>query len=90
MLSHDLAKLLLARRNNDLKIEVIIEEYDEDVLKEMEEEGTGFDDRTGHRLVDLRDGDLEENPLKSEFMIDYDPTSDCIVIKGGTISVVVA
>jgi hypothetical protein len=84
MLSHDLAKLLLARRNNDVKIEVILEEYEDDVVAEFEEDR----DATGGQLVDLRDGDLEENPLKQEFLVDYNPLADCIVIKGGTISVV--
>lgn len=86
MLSHDLARLLLARRNNDVKIEVLIEEYEEDVVAEFEEDR----EATGGQLVDLRDGDLEENPLKSDYMVGYDSTTDCIVIKGGTINVVAA
>lgn len=84
MLSHDLARLLLARRNNDVKIEVIVKEYTPEVVADFEDDR----DATGGQLVDFRDGDLEENPLKPEFMVDYNPIADCIIIKGGTINVV--
>lgn len=66
MLSHELAKALLARRNNDIKICVVVTEQN----KESE-----------FRYVDLADSeDNYEFIVDSENVVRYDSMADAIVI----------
>jgi hypothetical protein len=72
MLSHDLARLLLARRNNDVRIEVLVDD-----------DPAGGRDIWAKR-VELRDrgvttGSAWEVPAGQ--VVEYDPDDDVIVVK---------
>jgi hypothetical protein len=70
--SHDLARALLARRDNDVRIEVIVSEGD---------------DKHYAITTELRDytelGYKSQHHVESKDVVVYDPTSDTIVIKAG-------
>jgi|GEM_PF-6128830 hypothetical protein len=73
MLSHDLARELLARRNNDVRVQVLIDD-----------DPTGETYRTS--LVELRDQDSTIDPdLLGDPVVTYDPASDVIVIRAGAV-----
>ncbi|GAA0495000.1 hypothetical protein Ade02nite_19370 [Paractinoplanes deccanensis] len=71
MLSHDLARELLARRNNDIRIEVLVDD-------DPEGERAIWAKRT-----ELRDNDNGGSPyqIPSEQVVSYDSDDDVIVIK---------
>lgn len=73
MLSHDLARALLSRRNNDIRIEVLV---DDDPAGERE---------IWAKQVELRD-DLRGGStwqIGSDDLITYDTEGDVIVIRAG-------
>lgn len=76
MNSHELAHLLLARRANTIRIEVLVDE-DEDAPYHPQ-------------TTDLRDaGDGNHNPVSttipSDQVVYYDSEDDCVVIRAGVI-----
>jgi hypothetical protein len=87
MLSHDLAHALLARRNNDVRIEVLVE-HAIDVIPGEElvlREPLHLDS------VELRDADPavdDEHRLTADQIVTYDSTADVIVIRAATVLVI--
>ena len=78
MLSHDLARALLAHRNNDARIEVLVDD-----------DPTGERDIFAKR-VDLRDGGQARGSvyaLPSDEIVSYDTEDDVIVVKAAFIVV---
>lgn len=77
MLSHDLARLLLARRNNDVRIEVLV---DDDPAGER---GLLV------KVTDLRDFEPSSGAttVPAEEVVSYDAEDDVIVIRAGSIAV---
>lgn len=74
MLSHDLARELLARRNNDVRVQLLIDD-----------DPTGQTYRT--MLVELRDQDSTIDPdLLGDPVVAYDPVTEVIVIRAGAVS----
>lgn len=75
MLSHDLARALLARRNNDVRIEVLI---DDDPAGER-----------GYlvRRVGLRDDLRGSAQIPAGDVITYDTADDVIVVRAGCVVV---
>jgi hypothetical protein len=74
VLSHDLARELLAKRNNDVCIEVLIDD-----------DPSGETYRT--TLVELRDQDPAIDPdLNAEPVLRYDHTNDVLIIKAGIVA----
>jgi hypothetical protein len=74
VLSHDLARALLARRNNDVLIEVLV---DEDPTGERELQT---------QRVDLRDGGQATGSMwqvPSDLVVEYDGADDVVVIRAG-------
>ncbi len=71
MLSHDLARALLARRNNDVQVEVLTEGPDGDSFL--------------LRRIDLRDGGrlLPPERIGPDEVVEYDPERDVIVVRAG-------
>ncbi len=71
MLSHDLARALLARRNNDVQVEFLTEGPDGDSVL--------------LRRVELRDGGFLAEPerVSPEEVVEYDPDRDVIVVRAG-------
>ncbi len=71
MLSHDLARALLARRNNDVQVEFLTAAPDGDSFL--------------LRRVELRDGGFLSAPelVGPEEVVEYDPERDVIVIRAG-------
>jgi hypothetical protein len=74
MLSHDLARALLARRNNDVSIEYLTEAPggDECLLRRVELRDSGF-------LV-------EPERVTAEQVVAYDADRDVIVIRAGYVA----
>lgn len=73
MLSHDLAHTLLNMRNNDIRIEVL-----------LDDDPTGETYHT--KLVELRCDDTTiDDDLREEPTIVYSPTADVVVIRTGVI-----
>jgi hypothetical protein len=75
MLSHDLARALLARRNNDVRIEVLV---DDDPKGEREI----FASRT-----ELRDDSESSYRVATGEVVSYDAEDDVIVIKAAFVAV---
>jgi hypothetical protein len=72
MNSHELAHALLARRVNDVRIEVVFSEGDDNYYT------------TTTELRDYTDfGHKPEYHVEAKDIVGYDPTSDTIVIKAG-------
>lgn len=73
MTSHELARMLLARRDNDVRIRVLI---DDDPTCETYR----------YQLVDLaRDDTLLDSDLRAEPAVTYNPADDVVVINAGVI-----
>lgn len=73
MLSHDLARELLARRNSDVRIQVVIDD-----------DPTGVTYRT--TLVQLRnEDDTLDADLRAEPVVTYDSDADAVVIRAGAV-----
>ena len=66
VLSHDLARELLKRRNNDVRIAVLL---------------IDGDDATFDFLAELRCDLDARNPDRDETVVDYSPLVDAVVIK---------
>lgn len=76
MMSHALARALLAHRDNDVRIRVIVDD-----------DPTGQTYRT--QLIELQDTDTTIDPdLNTEAIVDYDATNDVIVIKAGVVCLI--
>jgi hypothetical protein len=76
MLSHELARLLLARRDNDVRIEVL-----------LDDDPTGETYRT--YMVELRcDDTLLDPDLRSDGAVHYDPRADALVIHAGVVTLI--
>ena len=76
MMSHALAKALLERRDNNVRIQVIIDD-----------DPTGRTYRT--QLVELRDNDRIIDPdINIEPVVAYDGINNVIVIKAGVVALV--
>lgn len=77
MLSHDLARALLARRNNDVRIEVLVDD-----------DPTG---QRGYLVqrTDLRDFEPSNGAttVPAEEIVAYDTEGDVIVIRAGSVVV---
>jgi hypothetical protein len=72
--SHELARLLLARRDNDVRIEVLIDD---------DPTGASYDTH----LVELRcDDTLIDPDLRAGDVVAYHPTSDFVVIRTGAVT----
>jgi hypothetical protein len=85
MLSHDLAKALLARRNNDVKVEVILNHI------MLDKDGEVIDDAETKpdtlQSVPLRDHiDSEPYKISSNHIVEYNSLSDTIVIRASIVS----
>lgn len=75
MLSHDLARELLSHRNNDVRVQVLV---DDDPTAETY--------RT--ILVELRDTDLTLDPdLNKDQLVTYDADKDVIVLRAGLVPI---
>lgn len=73
MMSHDLARQLLARRNNDVRIEVLV---DDDPTGETYQTVT----------VELRDQDPTIDPdLNDDAVVSYSGLNDVIIIRAGLV-----
>jgi len=73
MLSHDLARELLARRNNDVRVQVLVDD-----------DPSGETHKTC--LVELRDQDPTINPeLRADPVVSFDPYNDVVVIRAGIV-----
>lgn len=73
MMSHDLARELLARRNNDVRVRVI-----------LDDDPTGKTYTT--QLIELQDADPTIDPdLRTDPVVAYDATHDVIVIYAGCV-----
>lgn len=73
MLSHDLARALLARRDNDVRVQVLVDD-----------DPTGETYRVS--LVQLRDQDRTIDPdLNAEPVVGYDADADAVVIRAGCV-----
>ncbi|GIF08713.1 hypothetical protein [Actinoplanes siamensis] len=73
MLSHELARELLARRNNDVRIQVVLDD------------NPGGEAYTTV-LVELRDQDSTIDPdLRAQPVVTYDATADAVVIRAGAV-----
>lgn len=77
MLSHDLARALLARRNNDVRIEVLVDDDPAGVRDFLV------------KVTDLRDFEPSSGSttVPPEEVVAYDAKADAIVIKAGSIAV---
>lgn len=76
MLSHELAHLLLARRDNDVRIEVL-----------LDDDPTGETYRT--YTVELRcDDTLIDSNLRGGEVVCYSPLADATVIRAGCITLI--
>ncbi len=78
MLSHDLARLLLAHRNNDIRVEVLV---DDDPAGERDLHA---------QWVDLRDGGTARgswHELPADQVVAYNPDEDVVVIRAGFVVV---
>jgi hypothetical protein len=74
MLSHDLAQELLARRNNDVRIQVLLDD---------DPDGETYQTC----LVELRDQDPTIDPdLNGEPVVTYDHDGDVVVIRAGIVT----
>ena len=72
MLSHDLARELLSRRNNDVRIQVLTDAGDE-----------GF----RNQLVELRDQDPTIGPeYRTDPVVTYDPYAEAVVVRAGVVT----
>lgn len=74
MTSHELARLLLARRDNDLTFEVLV-----DLDPESDE------DRAEPYETELRDLNGRVHSIPSDQVVSYDSENDQLVIRLGTI-----
>lgn len=75
MLSHDLAHELLAHRNNDVRVEVLVDD-----------DTTGETYKTV--MVELRDQDPTIDPdLREDPVIGYDSVNDVVFIRAGIVVV---
>lgn len=73
MLSHDLARELLARRNNDVRVEVLVDD-----------DTTGETYQTV--MVELRDQDPTIDPdLNDDAVVGYSGLNDVIIIRAGLV-----
>ena len=74
MTSHQLAHYLLARRDNDIQVEVYVETEP---------------DKQFATYVHLRDdtefSNLEPRPIPSENVVVYDSDADCIIVRAGLV-----
>jgi hypothetical protein len=77
MLSHDLAHALLARRNNDVRIEVLV---DDDPAGERDIWAKRIELRD-----DLRDGSTFR--ITADELVTYDTDDDFVVIRAGYVIV---
>lgn len=73
MNSHELAKLLLSRRANDIRIQVWVDT-----------DPTGLEDPTSHR-VEL--GDMPDRwwTVPAEELLTYDSENDLLILKAGCV-----
>jgi hypothetical protein len=76
MLTHDFARLLLSRRNNDLKFEVWIDD-----------DPTGLEDETRHviEMVDDRERVKSGGTVAPEHLVTYVAEGDYLLLHLGTI-----
>jgi hypothetical protein len=71
VLSHDLAQELLARRNNDVRIQVLIDDGSDDYLV---------------RLVELRADEITlDDDYRDDPVVGYDAFNDVVIIRAGLI-----
>nr|WP_221374355.1 hypothetical protein [Actinoplanes polyasparticus] len=71
MLSHELARALLARRNNDVRIEVLVDDDPEGERAIWEKRTELRDDTSGHSPY----------AIPAEQVVAYDEDRDVVVIK---------
>jgi hypothetical protein len=85
MLSHDLARALLARRNNDVRIEVILSQIVLDKDGEVDDKAVTEEDRLVR--IALRDHiDSEPYVVENYNLIGYNHMDDTVVIKASIVS----
>lgn len=86
--SHELARMLLSHRDTDVVIEVLLDEFDADLAKEvLAARGCRTPSEDVIKLRDSTD-ELEEDRIPSENIVQYDSLMDALVIKAGTVVVV--
>jgi hypothetical protein len=76
MLTHDFARLLLSRRNNDLKFEVWVDD-----------DPTGVEDQTRHviEMADDRERVRSGGTVAPEYLLTYVAENDYLLLHLGTI-----
>jgi hypothetical protein len=74
MMSHELARLLLSRRNNDIRFTVTVDA-----------DPTGLEDPEEGLQVELADAEAERRGEPAPELVEYDPEQDVLVIRLGTI-----